>query len=746
MKSKFMKQWGLWMAAIMAATMISPMDVVATGTDSVEKTEAASTEVASTEVKVLTPEQICENEMLATEEDIKWYQVNITKAGYFTVRMTTSSTDSNAIGNGWNFGLYKNMTDAEPIRSQDFRTGADLGRTGKCYFETGIYYIKVKAGRSNAGWHGPTAVPYNIVVNETAQDYCETEGNETREEADLIKTNQEYTASTYKMYDVDWFAFDITKAGYFTVTLRTNEMKDLVNAGWNYYIYKAGETTPLRSYTNVTAGQTSTALPYEKGRYYVKVCTWASGLQVSMDKDAPIDVDYTIKVNENASANWESENNNTQETADSIKTGNVYRGLILNAKDTDWYAVTISKKGYFNVTLDTEAATSDVGAGWKVSVYEKGNPKPIKVMNSIKQKTASIELPYSAGTYWIEVKGQESGTAGIVNPPKEIIYKLSVNETNGNWESENNNSKETADKINVNTTYTGSFQNKADEDYYRVTLPKNSIVTLYAGRNSKTSSAEVAKGWKVTLYDKNMKKVTDFVAKEWKAYQKLNLNKGTYYVMIKGAQPSYESNLLVDKKYNLQVKTVSGDVTSVKAAATSDTSIKLSWSAVKSASGYQIYRSTGSKGKYKLVGTVKGGSTKTFTDKKLICGKNYYYKIKSYVKSNGKTTYGAYSKVIKKQATPAKVTLKSVSSKKKGTEKLTWKKVSGASGYVVYRSSSQNGQYKAAATIKNGRTTSYTDKVKGGRNYYYKVKAYKTVGKKKILGESSSVKYARAKK
>lgn len=740
MKSKFMKRLSLWMAVIMTATVISPMDAAAAGIDSVEKTE-----VVSTEVKVLTPEQICENEMLATEEDVNWYQVNIAKAGYFTVRMTTSSTDNNAIGNGWNFGLYRKMTDAEPIRSQDFRTGSDLGRTGKCYFEPGTYYIKVKAGRSNEGWHGPTAVPYNIVVNETAQDYCEAEGNETREEADLIKTNQEYTASTYKMYDVDWFAFDITTDGYFTVTLRTNEIKDFVNSGWNYYIYKAGETTPLRSYTNVTAGQTSTALPYEKGRYYVKVCTWASELQVSMDQDAPIDVDYTIKVNENASANWESENNHTQKTADNIKPGTTYRGLLLNQKDTDWYAVTISKNGCFNVTLDTDAATSDVGAGWKVSVYEKGNSKPIKVVKSIK-KTTSVELPYPAGTYWIEVKGQESGTAGVVNPPKEIIYKLSVNEASGSWESENNNSKETADKIKVNTTYTGSFQDRADEDYYRVTLSKNSIVTLYAGRNSKTGSADVAKGWGVTLYDKNMKKVTGFTAKEWKAYQKLTLAKGTYYVKINGIQSWYDSNVPVDKRYNLHVKAVSGDVTSVKASSTSTTSIKLSWSADRSASGYQIYRSTSSKGRYKLIGTVKKGSTRTFTDKKLTCGKNYYYKIKSYVKSNGKTTYGAYSKVIKKQAAPATVTLKSVSSKKKGTEKLTWKRVSGVSGYVVYRSNSKNGKYKAVATIKNGRTTSYTDKVKGGRNYYYKVKAYKTVGKKKILSESSNMKYARAKR
>ncbi len=53
--------------------------------------------------------------------------------------------------------------------------------------------------------------------------------------------------------------------------------------------------------------------------------------------------------------------------------------------------------------------------------------------------------------------------------------------------------------------------------------------------------------------------------------------------------------------------------------------------------------------------------------------------------------------------------------------KLSWTKVPGAKGYVVYRSTSKDGTYKKVKTYK--KTTTYTDKdLKSGKRYYYKIK------------------------
>ncbi|MDO5425167.1 MAG: hypothetical protein Q4F41_15705 [Eubacteriales bacterium] len=63
--------------------------------------------------------------------------------------------------------------------------------------------------------------------------------------------------------------------------------------------------------------------------------------------------------------------------------------------------------------------------------------------------------------------------------------------------------------------------------------------------------------------------------------------------------------------------------------------------------------------------------------------------------------------------------------------KLKWKKVSGASGYIIYRADKKGGSYKKLATVKKGSTVTYTDKkLTTGKTYYYKVRAYKTINKK----------------
>lgn len=55
--------------------------------------------------------------------------------------------------------------------------------------------------------------------------------------------------------------------------------------------------------------------------------------------------------------------------------------------------------------------------------------------------------------------------------------------------------------------------------------------------------------------------------------------------------------------------------------------------------------------------------------------------------------------------------------------KLSWKKVSGAQGYYVYRATSKYGSFKKIKKLKG---TSYVNnKLKSGKTYYYKVAAYK---------------------
>ena len=77
---------------------------------------------------------------------------------------------------------------------------------------------------------------------------------------------------------------------------------------------------------------------------------------------------------------------------------------------------------------------------------------------------------------------------------------------------------------------------------------------------------------------------------------------------------------------------------------------------------------------------------------------------------------------------------------------LKWNKVSGANGYIVYSATSKNGKYKAVKTIKKASTLNFTQKkLKKGKNYYYKVCAYRTVSGKKVMSADSQIRNAKIK-
>ncbi len=86
--------------------------------------------------------------------------------------------------------------------------------------------------------------------------------------------------------------------------------------------------------------------------------------------------------------------------------------------------------------------------------------------------------------------------------------------------------------------------------------------------------------------------------------------------------------------------------------------------------------------------------------------------------------------------TPATVTLKSDYSCTTDAIRINWNKVSGASGYRIYRYNGKN--WVKITTIKNGSTTTYRDSgLSSGTLYRYKVKAYKKVNGTNYWGSAS---------
>ncbi len=162
--------------------------------------------------------------------------------------------------------------------------------------------------------------------------------------------------------------------------------------------------------------------------------------------------------------------------------------------------------------------------------------------------------------------------------------------------------------------------------------------------------------------------------------------------------------------------------------------------------GFEISRKIGKK--YQVLATT---TAHTYKDTGLTKDTKYTYRVRAYYfnPDTKKSAYGAYEyKTV--QTGAAAMNLKAQATGKNSV-KLTWKKVSGAAGYDVFR----NVGYSSSSTYKSGenynfnkyelvkslskKKSSFTDKkLVAGESYGYRVKAYKLVKKQKVYFTESS--------
>ena len=89
-------------------------------------------------------------------------------------------------------------------------------------------------------------------------------------------------------------------------------------------------------------------------------------------------------------------------------------------------------------------------------------------------------------------------------------------------------------------------------------------------------------------------------------------------------------------------------------------------------------------------------------------------------------------------AKPSRVVKLKIKKSSKRSVKISWKKQKNASGYEVYRSTKKNKSFKKITTLKKAGKVIYVNKkLKKGKTYYYKVRAYKTVNGKTIYSNFS---------
>ena len=195
----------------------------------------------------------------------------------------------------------------------------------------------------------------------------------------------------------------------------------------------------------------------------------------------------------------------------------------------------------------------------------------------------------------------------------------------------------------------------------------------------------------------------------------------TYYYKVRaldanGTAGAWSSVVSVTYKQTLPAPTVTGG-NDAQGRPT------LKWNAVSGAAKYEVYRARSKDGDYIKYSTVTGTS---YTNTSYIeNGNTYYYKVRA-LKSDG--TAGAWSSIV---SVTYKQTLSAPAvtggNDAQGRPTLTWKAVTGAAKYEVYRARSKDGDYIKYSTVTG---TSYTNTsyIENGNTYYYKVRALKSDG------------------
>ncbi|QDY44822.1 hypothetical protein HF394_02495 [Planococcus glaciei] len=383
-----------------------------------------------------------------------------------------------------------------------------------------------------------------------------------------------------------------------------------------------------------------------------------------------------------------------------------------------------------------------------MNIYAKfiKNPNPVQnykveVVGFDKVKVSWTPV---AGVSEYEIHRADSATGNYYN-----IYSLGAKETSY-----------IIDELKPNTTYYFKMKTIKSDPDYTVYSSDSQIIKATPSLTGVTSVKAASGG-----FDKV--KVSWAKSSEATGYEiyRAATSTGTYNLVgtvTSGSTLSYiNSTLTTGRSYHYKVrayrlvngkkiyssfstsanaKPILAAVTSAKAVSTGYSKNKISWAQVSGASGYEIHRATSKTGTYSNIKTISGAAVLTYENTGLTTGKNYFYKVRAYRMVDGVKIYGTYSGIVNAIPALAKPLKISAAKATSTSIKTSWSKVSEASGYEVYRATSQTGTYTKVKTLISASTVTFTNTgLSKGKTYYYKVRAYRTVNGKKIYSPYTNI-------
>ena len=174
-----------------------------------------------------------------------------------------------------------------------------------------------------------------------------------------------------------------------------------------------------------------------------------------------------------------------------------------------------------------------------------------------------------------------------------------------------------------------------------------------------------------------------------------------------------------------------------KSSTYNDVSVK--WDYVTGASGYYLYYKKNSAATWSKA--IDYGKTREATLNNLADGAKYNIKITAYYKASNGTKYTALNSKTANIWTLKKVTGLTVKKYNASKVKISWKNISGETGYEIRRMVKNGNTYVAKKFHKaSASASSLVVTVPKGTTFYYQIRAYKTVNNIKVYAPWSAIK------
>lgn len=228
-------------------------------------------------------------------------------------------------------------------------------------------------------------------------------------------------------------------------------------------------------------------------------------------------------------------------------------GIIESSDDYEAYIFELTGNGALSLCFEHEGFMDSTKSGWTVTLYKIENKeyKEIAFFESFWSDMTSNwpEVGLGAGTYCVMVE------AGLYFLKSEYVLVTNFTETS-TYEREFNDTKETANEINVGYGKYASSANRKDSndtDWFTFEIHEDSCVNLsFTHPNGNLPQV----GWVVTLLNENNEKVTQFAPRLRDAIIKtgaIGLKAGRYYLSVEAQSEfckSYTILVGADKAVN----------------------------------------------------------------------------------------------------------------------------------------------------------------------------------------------------